>query len=39
LGLAILKTFEPDEIEMFKEIFRRILGYMDLKRGKIYQKR
>jgi O-antigen/teichoic acid export membrane protein len=39
LGLAILKTFEPDEIEMFKEIFRRILGYMDLKRGKLYQKR
>ena len=36
LGLAILKTFEPDEIEMFKEVIRRTLGYLDWKK---YQKR
>jgi O-antigen/teichoic acid export membrane protein len=36
LGLFVLKAFEPDEIEMFKEVFRRTLGYLD---WKIYQKR
>lgn len=38
-GLFFLRAFEPDEIEIFKESFRRILAYMDLKRGKLYQKR
>lgn len=36
ISLLLLKTFEPDEIEMFKEIFRKTLGYLD---WKIYQKR
>jgi O-antigen/teichoic acid export membrane protein len=36
ISLFVLKTFEPDEIEMFKEVFRKTIGYMD---WKIYQKR
>ncbi|MGB9715794.1 MAG: flippase [Thermodesulfovibrionales bacterium] len=36
LFLFLLKAFEHNEIELFKEIFHKILGYLDLK---IYQKR
>jgi PST family polysaccharide transporter len=36
IGLFVLKTFEPDEIEIFREVFRKTIGYMD---WKIYQKR
>jgi O-antigen/teichoic acid export membrane protein len=36
LVLFLIQAFESDEIEMFKEVFRKTLGYMD---WKIYQKR
>jgi O-antigen/teichoic acid export membrane protein len=35
-GLFLFQAFEPDEIELFREIFRRTLGLLD---WKTYQKR
>jgi O-antigen/teichoic acid export membrane protein len=36
IGLFVLKTFEPDEIEIFKEVFRKTIGFLN---WKTYQKR
>jgi O-antigen/teichoic acid export membrane protein len=36
VGLFLLRAFEPDEIELFREIFRRTLGLLN---WKTYQKR
>jgi O-antigen/teichoic acid export membrane protein len=36
IGLFLLRAFEPDEIELFREIFRRTLRFLD---WKILQKR